>query len=310
MSAIDAEPAAGPPVEPRVVEDTTSTLPLLAKAARTAVPGASRLLGRGSSARSGGSLPEIAVARRGVAVDRDHVAAYAEVCGLPLTDALPLTYPHVLAFGLHLSVLTDDAFPFPALGTVHLANVITAHRPLRASDRLDLTVWPAALRPHPKGRAFDLHTQVSAGGEQVWEATSTFLRPGRGDPKATSGSPGPEAVASNSVRWRLPGDLGRRYAAVSGDYNPIHLAAVTARPFGFRRPIAHGMWSMARCLGALEGRLPEAVTVEVTFKKPVLLPRVVAFGAEPTDDGYAFAVTDQRTGAPHVLGRSRPPAED
>ena len=79
----------------------------------------------------------------------------------------------------------------------------------------------------------------------------------------------PEPAAST---WRLPGDLGRRYAAVSGDHNPIHLYALTAKAFGFPRQIAHGMWSKARCLAALDGRLPDAVTVEVAFKKPVLLP--------------------------------------
>ena len=52
------------------------------------------------------------------------------------------------------------------------------------------------------------------------------------------------------VEWRLPGDLGRRYAAVSGDRNPIHLYALTAKAFGFPRQIAHGMWSKARCLAA------------------------------------------------------------
>ena len=48
---------------------------------------------------------------------------------------------------------------------------------------------------------------------------------------------------------------------MSGDHNPIHLYPLTAKALGFRRQIAHGMWSLARCVAAVENRLPDAVTV-------------------------------------------------
>jgi acyl dehydratase len=113
-----------------------------------------------------------------------------------------------------------------------------------------------------------------------------------------------DEVPPSGVTWRLSADVGRRYAAVSGDRNPIHLYAVTARAFGFKRQIAHGMWSAARCIATLENRLPESVTVDIAFNKPVPLPSTVAFGSKPTDTGYAFSLTDARSGAPHVLGRT------
>ncbi len=91
---------------------------------------------------------------------------------------------------------------------------------------------------------------------------------------------------------------------MSGDHNPIHLYGLTAKAFGFPRQIAHGMWSKARCLAALEGRLPDAVTVEVAFRKPILLPGTVAFGARRTEGGYAFSLTRPKDGAPHLLGRA------
>ena len=111
---------------------------------------------------------------------------------------------------------------------------------------------------------------------------------------------------STGTSWKLAGDLGRRYAAVSGDHNPIHLYALTAKAFGFPRQIAHGMWSTARCLAALDGRLPDAVTTEVVFKKPVLLPGKVLFGSARSDDGYAFALSRPQDGKPHLLGRFGP----
>jgi len=102
--------------------------------------------------------------------------------------------------------------------------------------------------------------------------------------------------------WRVPRDIGRRYAAVSGDVNPIHLNPLTARLFGFRRAIAHGMWLKARCLAALEGRLPDHLTATVEFKSPLLLPSTVAFFSASTDSGWTIAVSQGGTGRPHLTG--------
>ena len=85
-------------------------------------------------------------------------------------------------------------------------------------------------------------TTVHSAGELVWEETSTFLRLGGGDREAPA-SPldALEQPASTGTSWPVAGDLGRRYAAVSGDHNPIHLYALTAKAFGFPRQIAHGI---------------------------------------------------------------------
>jgi acyl dehydratase len=146
-------------------------------------------------------------------------------------------------------------------------------------------------------------TTVHALGELVWESTSTYLRRGKGDPSASTGTSFPDAPPTGTV-WRLPGDLGRKYAAVSGDHNPIHLYPLTAKALGFPRQIAHGMWSKARCVAALENRLPDGVRVDVAFKKPILLPGSVAFGSTPVEGGFAFSLSSPRSGAPHLAGRT------
>jgi acyl dehydratase len=296
--------------DPIVLEDAPATLPLMLKAALPAIPGVNLVPG---VRKHGDSLPDLTLTRHDVPVDPAHVAAYAEVCGFRVTGTLPVTYPHMLAFPLHMAVMTDGSFPFPAIGTVHLENSLTQHRPIQASERLQVTVRPEALRAHPKGRVFDMVTTVHSAGEPVWEETSTFLRLGRSDldkldhPEQELDHPEQELdqPKPGSTIWRLPGDLGRRYASVSGDRNPIHLYALTAKAFGFPRQIAHGMWTKARCLAALEGRLPDAVTVDVAFKKPVLLPGSVTFGSERHGDGYAFGLTRPKDGAPHLVGRTR-----
>ncbi|MBM7770940.1 acyl dehydratase [Actinokineospora baliensis] len=206
-----------------------------------------------------------------------------------------MTYPHVLAFPLQVKLMTDADFPYPLIGTVHVANRITQHRPLLVTDTLDLSVHVENRRPHPKGTQFDMIAQAHTGGTLVWNSTSTYLRrgPGSGTPHPRDDTPLPP-----TAHWQVPADTGRRYAQVSGDRNPIHLHPLTARPFGFPRAIAHGMWTKARCLAALEGKLPPTYEVDVRFQLPLLLP------ATPTlhTDGTHFQLRNPRNDKPHLTG--------
>jgi MaoC dehydratase-like protein len=290
----------------RTLEGTPSTLPTMLKAALPALPGVNLLPG---IRKTGGALPDLRLSRHGVEIDAAHVAAYADVCGFAPAQSLPLTYPHMLAFPLHMGIMTDGSFPYPAIGTVHLRNAITQHRPIAPTEVLDVTAIASDLRGHAKGKVFDLVTTITSDGETVWESTSTYLRIGKGDQAAAPEGAPLDVVPSNGVEWRLAGNLGRRYAAVSGDHNPIHLYPLTAKAFGFPRQIAHGMWSKARCVAAIANRLPGEVTVEVEFKKPIVLPGKVAFGSRVVDDGahqgLDFSLTNPKTGAPHLVGRTR-----
>ena len=273
----------------RTLDAMPSLLPLYGRAGLGAVPG-SGLLGRLPLVPGGpraDALPVERLAIDGVVPDRDAVARYSRVCGFAVRDALPATYPHVLSFPLQMELMTSSAFPFPLLGLVHLDDEITVRRPVEAGEPLDLEVWATDLRPHRKGTAFSLLVEARAGGELVWSERGTILQRGAGD-GAAGEEPGPaslDAAVPASAEWRLGGDLGRRYAAVSGDRNPIHLHALTARAFGFSRPIAHGMWSLARCLAQLGSRAPDSFTLTAAFRKPVLLPGRVRFAAGPGADG-------------------------
>src|SRR5689334_5319083 len=275
-------------------------LPLMLKAALPSVPVVNQLPG---VRKTKGEFTGLERTRTGVTVERAHVQRYADVCGFPTKDTAPLPYPHLLAFELQMGIMSDPGFPAPAIGTVHLENSITARRPIAIGETVGVSTSVGPALPHPKGTAYEFLTVVTADGENVWEETSTYLRRGQGDSSAPAGSVFPDAEP-NGVVWRLPGDLGRRYAAVSGDHNPIHLYPLTAKALGFPRQIAHGMWTLARCVAALENRLPDSVRVDVAFKKPVLLPGSVAFGSATVDGGYAFSLTSPKDGSPHLAGRN------
>lgn len=310
----------------KALQGSPNLLPLYVRAAAPMIPGASLL----PFVPGGGkAIPEIELTLQDVQVDAERLAAYAKVCGFALRAHLPVTYPHVLAFPMHMAVMADGRFPFGAVGLVHIENRIVQHRPIAIGQRLSISVSPTALEPHPRGRAFTLVTQVSVDGETVWEGFSTMLRRGggSGEPREQRGQdvgPGereaadrqagnlPAADLQPSATWRLPGDLGRRYAAVSGDRNPIHMHPISAKLFGFPGAIAHGMWSKARCLAALESRLPDALEAQVRFRKPIVLPAKVQFASslsgelEATGQDIRFALSDAKKGTPHLDGSVRP----
>ena len=261
-----------------------------------------------SPGRSGDSLPDTEMVRRHVTIDRDDVAAYAEVCGFSLTDTLPPTYLHMLAFPLSVQIMAARDFPFALAGLVHVRNRITQHRPVGADEVVDVRVHLADLRPHPKGRQFDVVARVEVDDELVWSSRSTYLKRGRSDDSAPTDDGGAAAVDVAALpmtsRWKVPADIGRRYGAVSGDRNPIHMSSLAAKGFGFPKAIAHGMWSKARCLAALEGRLPEAFEVDVLFKLPILLPATVEYATRPDDGAWEFALRSRGSGGgkPHLAG--------
>ncbi|MEV5207988.1 MaoC/PaaZ C-terminal domain-containing protein [Micromonospora sp. NPDC053740] len=268
-------------------------MPAVGALHRRALLGALPGLGGG---RRGPDLPAVELTVGGVSVDRARLADYDRVCGFRLTDRLPATFPHVMGFPLALRLMTAPDFPLPLIGLVHVGNRITTHRPITADETLDFTTYAENLRPHDRGRQVDMVLVGSVDGTEVWRGVSTYLgrerKPGGREPGERPAAP------TATARWRVEPRIGMEYARVSGDHNPIHTSRLGARLFGFHRPIAHGMWSKARCLAALEARLPDAYTVEVAFKLPVPLPSTVSFALLP--DG-GFALHDSR-GRPHLTG--------
>lgn len=286
----------------RVFTKAPATVPLMLKAALPAIPVVGGLPG---IKHASGSAPDLVLERRGVVTDPRHLEAYDEVCGFPRGgDTLPATYPHMAAFALHMALMTDTAFPFAPMGLVHLRNSLTQHRPIGVEEVLDVAVRAADLRPHPKGSLIDIVTDVRVGDELVWEETMTlFSRHQGGSAEGTTAPLAGVDAPDGVVHWKLGGDLGRRYGAVSGDRNPIHLHPLTARAFGFRSNIAHGMWTLARSLAAVQNKLPAAFVNDVEFRKPILLPATVVFGSRQTPGALLLGVKGTRKPVTHLVGQ-------
>ncbi|WP_404315359.1 MaoC/PaaZ C-terminal domain-containing protein [Prescottella equi] len=252
------------------------------------------------------SLPKETLALSGLRVDPDNLAAYAKVCGLRFGDTLPITYPFTLVFPTVMRLLTSREFPFPAIGSVHTDNTIEQLRPISVSEPLDLRVHAENLRPHAKGTQVDLVSEVSVGRELVWRQVSTFLKMHpTGAPKEAKAEHEDEVPPRPTRTLRVDQKIISRYAAVSGDRNPIHVSALGAKAFGFPSTIAHGMWSAAAALQPLEGRVADAVTYTVRFGKPIVLPATVNLYADRTAEGWDLSLKNPKKGYPHLSATLR-----
>ncbi len=255
----------------------------------------------------GSTLPDRTMTVGELPIDRENVAAYAAVTGLRYGDTVPLTYPFALTFPTVMELITGFDFPFPAMGSVHVENHITQHRPIAVTDTVSVRTRAQNMREHRKGLLVDVLTDVAVGNDTAWSQITTFLHQQR---TSLSGEPKPEPVKQpklpppNSILRITPGQI-RRYASVGGDHNPIHTSTVGARLFGFPTAIAHGMFSAAAVLANIEGQIPDAVRYSVKFGKPILLPASAGLYVDRVQDGWDLALRNMSKGYPHLTGEVR-----
>jgi acyl dehydratase len=251
-------------------------------------------------------LPTTRITLSNMTADPKKVEKYSEICGFEQgKKKLPITFPHLLAFPLHLELMLLRDFPFAVMGMVHVRNEISQHRAIKIFETMDVTCYFSDIRTTEKGYDIDIKTDIHIAGEVVWESISTNLVRKKTNiaPAAKNNEINTLPEYPNKEFWKLSTDLGRRYALISGDSNPIHLFSMSAKLFGFKGHIAHGMWSKARMVAALYNKLDsEACKVVVDFKLPIFLPTSIQLNYELNDKAIEFDLRDQSGIKPHLKG--------
>ncbi|WP_180139434.1 MaoC/PaaZ C-terminal domain-containing protein [Acinetobacter sp. YH12043] len=246
-------------------------------------------------------LPQVEYVVDSFKVDQKHLKAYNEVCGFKNNGYIPAIYLTVLSQSLQMHMMTSEAFPFPILGLVHIRNQVKQYRKVGVNETLTLSCKFGELQPHDKGVQFDFITTVKVGNEVVVEALTTYLSRQKTDAKAAAKSAESKAPDYKlNTEWKISENTGRRYAMTSGDFNLIHIHAVTAKAFGFKQAIAHGMWSKAKALANLS--LPDAYEADVWFKLPIYLPSKVEFLTAQAANDTDFLIRNSKNQKPHVTG--------
>lgn len=253
------------------------------------------------------ALPQLSAELLCARTLRNDLDQYNRLCGFRSDNHLPITWPHILAFPLHMKLLTEKSFPLPLLGLVHLRNTITRYRQIGTHELLKLSVHLGEQAHTSRGLEFDVVTRAYSAGTVVWEETSTMLyrQPDQHAKRNARPAPPPLELFPNCRDFKVPEAIGRQYGKISGDRNPIHLHALSARAFGFPRAIAHGMWSKAHALAILQqqGPWPDCVRVSCQFKKPVFLPGTAQLNWQENPTGWDYQLLNARGDAPHLSGR-------
>ncbi|WP_024816708.1 MaoC/PaaZ C-terminal domain-containing protein [Arthrobacter sp. 31Y] len=298
--------------QPVVLGEMPSLSKLYVNAAASAAR--RRLLGASSSRKR---LPAVSHEVRGVRADVENLTAYQHLVGETASDTLPAGYVHSLAFPVSMSVMNREDFPLPLLGMIHLKNRIDQLVPIQFAQELDVRSWAENLAGHRAGTQLDMVSEVRAGSSNdvLWRGVSTYLAkgvflPGIDKPGSPNGATGPSEFVppDPTALWQVNLDAGRNYAAVSGDFNPIHLSVLSAKALGLRGSIAHGMYLASRALADVGAVKAESFAWNVTFEAPVFLPARVALDitTSQADSGNwersDYVAWNPRSGRRHFTG--------
>lgn len=240
-------------------------------------------------------------------LDSVHIGSYHKCVKWQEASELQLhpCYFHLLAFEQHMQLMLNDEFPFALLGIVHLSNEIEVMASADFKAGFEVSSEIRRFKRHQKGITFIIESTIRQNKTLIWHSTSQFLAI---NTKARTGKSRsqPFQLADDMTiidNWHCDKSVGWQYGKISGDFNPIHLSSLSAKLFGFKSAIAHGMWSKARCLSALQSQLPEAFKCKVEFHKPLFLPaKVSLYKAIIESESQRFQLTSHAEDTCHLEG--------
>ena len=235
-------------------------------------------------------------------IDAQHLQRYNALCGFGQDGTVPAIYLAVLAQSLQMQMMTSEPFPFALLGLVHIRNQIKQHRVITQDEVLTLSCAFGELQPHDKGLQFDFIITAKVGDDVVMEGVTTYLSRQKVTEKSVEKAKAAKhPVYQPHATIEVAENTGRRYALISGDFNLIHIHALTAKAFGFKKAIAHGMWTKAKALVALSP-LPASYEVDIWFKLPIFLPSTVELKISQQEKTTDILVSDRKNNKPHLTG--------
>ncbi|MCD4721065.1 MAG: hypothetical protein K8S13_14590 [Desulfobacula sp.] len=244
--------------------------------------------------------------------DKELINNYRTVCGFSddRPDIIPISYLQTLFIGLLGKFIISSFFPINPLGLIHIFQSFEQKRPVKTNEILDLACTLKSIEKTQKGIETSFTLEVISSGQIVWQGISTFFTRSPVKIKKKTKKKD-DTILIKQETFFIPSDTGRKYAVVSGDYNPHHLHTLLAKLFGFKKAIAHGMWSLARVIASLDKEfgIHDRAVIEASFKLPIYMPASIALGYECQEDTkdhqtvVIFELRDEQKELPHLKGR-------
>lgn len=249
----------------------------------------------------------------GYTPDKDLISNYRQVCAFSedRPDIIPISYLQTLFIGLLGKFITSSFFPINPLGLIHIFQSFEQKRPVTTDETLDLACTLGSIKKTEKGIETNFILEVMSKDKLVWKGISIFFTRSR-IKKQKSSRKKDDIFLEKKETILVPSDTGRKYACVSRDYNPYHLYTVLAKLFGFKRAIAHGMWSLARVVASLDKEfgIQGPAVIEASFKLPIFMPATITLGYDCQSETknqkttiVIFELRDKQKGLPHLKGR-------
>ncbi len=272
------------------------------------------LFSRKKGFKPGDKFPDISAVVKNISIDKEKLKAYREICELEDDGNLPVLYPHVFTAPLHMAILSHRDFPIPLGGMLHFRNHLIQHRPVKIDEKFDIEVRLAEHRIVKQGFEFDYTIRILINGELVWNSITTYLKKGKFGKEFTASHRSdliePMSDGSKILDSQIPVNIGKRYAKICSDYNPIHISKFLAKLFGFKRDIAHAMWATALSIGKLNlknsGKL---LRVDLGFKGPLFIESKCSVLCSDKKDVTRFDFFIEGNDKPCITGKVSTQAE-
>ena len=222
-------------------------------------------------------------------------------------------YVQVLSFPMQMAMMSSHPFPFKTLGLVHLANDIKINFLPEQVSVIELRTSFTKLQIHKRGYVIGVSTRAYVQDKLAIEASSDYLARSRHTHLASDShlqdyekTPVPNLDSAKfDTELAFASNSGRQYARVSNDFNPIHLSALSAKMFGFKRAIIHGMFSKALCVSRLISGEPARISA--SFLQAIYLPSAVRLSSQSVVQGqaliFALSSEQQNKQSIHLHGR-------
>lgn len=232
------------------------------------------------------SLPPV---ERRIRIAATDDAAFRSVVAAREGECAHGGYLHAVTFPIAMELMSQKSFPLRLLGLIHLENSVTQHRPVTLDTTVKVRVRVKEFGSHRRGTTVRILAEIwDSSGELAYTDESLYLSKQasggaeKSDRATASGTPArdhrpdPRVGLTLIGQWRLPSTTGRAYAKVSGDANPIHLSNASAKLFGMKGAIAHGMYCASRALSQVTSDPSAPCEWTVEFGAPVQLPSTVS----------------------------------
>lgn len=246
-----------------------------------------------------------------IQLDPDWLAHYRELIGLPADEpaVLPPLALQVAAAPLHLEILSDADFPFSSRRLVHLAQRIDQSSPVMPGAALQLDAFTGRSRSTDGGTHFEIVTEARRSGRLVWRSIATIVaRDRRADAVDTRASAAALALQAGPG-WRrlepieVDSGLGKRYAVLAVDWNPLQRWPWLARRLGFEHGGIGGTWTLGRALAQAGWPDHEAYSLQARFAQPLEPPASIVVRMLDGPSVQSLKVTDPHGDTEYLRAR-------